>query len=881
MAHVPSSLPQLHTRVRLLTLAAVLVGFALRLYRLGAASLWYDETVSVALAQKSIPDLLRHTAGDIHPPGYYLLLHCWQALTQPTPAFGLEFLYAWPSLCCGLLIMTLLFAIGRALFSPHLALLALWLAAINPYHIWYSQEVRMYTFGALLGLLCLWAVWQWWRPTASSVQPIAPLLPTLDTKASGGFKQDKPPFIATRIKHRELVLYITAGAAGLYTLYYFLFVLIALNWIALLLWWQQRHQGVRHALGRWVGAQVAIALLWAPWLPIFWRQATDPPVPPWRMPWTSGTEFIASSAESASALLSGQSAPLATAWPWLPLLFAIFLCAYLYVRKDNRPSILSSYGQISSYLLIPMLAIYAITLWVTPLYHVRYLFTYAPPLLLLVAAALLAIARWRRLLGLVALSSFIALNGWSLYTFWFTPALQTDDHRAAVAQVAQAWRPSDVIVVNAGWVYTALTTYWPTDLVGVDAAAPPPLGPIVRLLDDPAQQAANITNMATGLVTVPVVRTGSVDGAPGLGWGDPASDFFAISAAATHQTLFNLARAYRRLWHYRLYDTVSDPQGVIRTWLDTYNTMLAETPIPGRDYLRVQLYQSAQAPTAPRQLVPLTLAQQRFQGDLRIQQAALTAEAVPAGAYLYAYLQWQPPVTRTDLPAVVSFSLRLYDKAGHLLAQADETPPLPLAAWATGYAFTLALPVPVATPPGAHQLVLVAYDQQTGEPLAVAESEPPRHDLPLGAVQVTPATQAPIVTAVEASFDYIDLVRARLTTPTSTPGASLTVELVWRPRENAYRDTYLGQVVLQNEVGVVVGQWEAALGGWDYPSGGWPPLIPVRDWRSFPLDPAITPGRYTLILRVRRASDQQIIPARLHWWSRGDESVILGTVAIE
>ena len=49
----------------------ILAGAALRLYRLGADSLWYDETVSTYLAGSRLPDLLRHTAGDIHPPGYY------------------------------------------------------------------------------------------------------------------------------------------------------------------------------------------------------------------------------------------------------------------------------------------------------------------------------------------------------------------------------------------------------------------------------------------------------------------------------------------------------------------------------------------------------------------------------------------------------------------------------------------------------------------------------------------------------------------------------------------------------------------------------------------------------------------------------------------
>ncbi|MCA1555010.1 MAG: hypothetical protein LC737_11605, partial [Chloroflexi bacterium] len=46
-------------------LVIVLLTFAARLYQLGAQSLWYDEAVSVFIAQQSMPDLLAHTAGDI------------------------------------------------------------------------------------------------------------------------------------------------------------------------------------------------------------------------------------------------------------------------------------------------------------------------------------------------------------------------------------------------------------------------------------------------------------------------------------------------------------------------------------------------------------------------------------------------------------------------------------------------------------------------------------------------------------------------------------------------------------------------------------------------------------------------------------------------
>src|SRR4051812_28672479 len=63
---------------RLLVIILLLLGFALRLYHLGGESLWYDETVSAYLAGQPLPELIAHTARDIHPPAYYLLLYIWR-----------------------------------------------------------------------------------------------------------------------------------------------------------------------------------------------------------------------------------------------------------------------------------------------------------------------------------------------------------------------------------------------------------------------------------------------------------------------------------------------------------------------------------------------------------------------------------------------------------------------------------------------------------------------------------------------------------------------------------------------------------------------------------------------------------------------------------
>jgi uncharacterized membrane protein len=254
--------------LRPLTLLGLLVAFGLRLWQLGTESLWYDETVSVLLAGKPLAELLAHTARDIHPPGYYLLLHGWGLLVRPTPAHGLEFLWAYPSLGFGLLVVALTLALGRRLVEPRVALLALWLAALHPFQIWYSQEVRMYTVGACWGLVGLWALLQMGR----GQRPL-----------------------------RWLLVAALALAAGLYTLYYFLFVFVALAGIALHQFWANRQlSGAHQRLGYWLAAQALALMLWTPWLPVFWRQVTEPPVPSWRVPWSSGVEFFHSLSEGRS-----------------------------------------------------------------------------------------------------------------------------------------------------------------------------------------------------------------------------------------------------------------------------------------------------------------------------------------------------------------------------------------------------------------------------------------------------------------------------------------------------------------------------------------------------------------------------------------------------
>ena len=136
----------------LLTLAAC----GLRLLRLDFQPLWWDEGYSVWFATHPLGQMLALTAQDIHPPLYYALLRGWTLLLGAGPV-ALRLLSA----VIGTLAIPAVYLAGRRLFgSRRTALLAAALLAINPLHIYYSQEVRMYGLVALLSTAILAAAWR-------------------------------------------------------------------------------------------------------------------------------------------------------------------------------------------------------------------------------------------------------------------------------------------------------------------------------------------------------------------------------------------------------------------------------------------------------------------------------------------------------------------------------------------------------------------------------------------------------------------------------------------------------------------------------------------------------------------------------------------------
>lgn len=204
----------------------LLVGFALRIHRLGDRAVWWDEGLASWAARQSWAQIAHWTAHDVHPPLYFWLLQLWRSAGG-----GSEFALRFPSALIGTLTIAVAYLLGKEVGGRRVGWLAALFLTVSRFGIDWSQEARMYALVALWAALALWAAMRVWR-------------------------NGRWPAWA---------LYILCMSAGLYTLYLFVMVLVVVNltWLLLVL---PRARPKGQQFWQWSLAQTAVLLLFAPWL---------------------------------------------------------------------------------------------------------------------------------------------------------------------------------------------------------------------------------------------------------------------------------------------------------------------------------------------------------------------------------------------------------------------------------------------------------------------------------------------------------------------------------------------------------------------------------------------------------------------------------------
>ena len=118
-------------------------------------SLWLDESIGAyAVKNFTYKGILTHfIASDFHPPLYYLTLKSWTVL------FGYsEVALRFPSIIFGILTVYLTYLIaGKISDNKFFQMAALVLITTSPFHIYYSQEARMYSMAAFFAALSIYS----------------------------------------------------------------------------------------------------------------------------------------------------------------------------------------------------------------------------------------------------------------------------------------------------------------------------------------------------------------------------------------------------------------------------------------------------------------------------------------------------------------------------------------------------------------------------------------------------------------------------------------------------------------------------------------------------------------------------------------------------
>ncbi len=400
-------------RFNLLLTLILLLGFGLRLYRLSEQNIWWDEGHAVWAARQSLAQTTRITAQDVHPPLYLWMLHGWLRLVG-TGELAVRYL----SLIGGLLTVALVGVLARRLFGRPAALLASLLTATARFHIWWSQEARMYVWAAFFALLSVY------------------LFSRLRHNRNSGWSR-----------------YILSSAAALYTLYLAGLTLILENLFMACTLWRQPER--RRLAFRWVLSQLGIAALYAPWL-IWGMSRTRTDVARSAFPFHIIWQLYG------TVLISGVSTDLHR-YVWLTAAFALLILVGLIemIRDRTQPQ---RYGFVSWEialllglpLVLPPLVVYALSIprgfFYSPKPEARYLLLFAPLFYILLAGLIVQLTQrhgWRRVVGLGMTA--LTLITWAVaLPIHYSERYLRDDYQTAMRTLAAYGQPDDAVLLVSG-----------------------------------------------------------------------------------------------------------------------------------------------------------------------------------------------------------------------------------------------------------------------------------------------------------------------------------------------------------------------------------------------------------------------------------------------
>ena len=419
--------------MRWMSVAAVMLAFALRVWRVDDQSLRGDEAFDVAFVQRSVSDVLRELRiSQPYPPAFYLFFKMWVRLVGRS-----EFALRFPALWCGTAMVPLAYALSRLWCGERAAQRTAFLLAAQPLAIWYAQDGRMYAPLMLLSLASTCFAARLWAGRRS-------------VGSWGG--------------------YVGVALLGLMTHYVAALVLTAHQLCGLVVAWRDRD---RRFVFRWLGAGALTGVMYLPWVlwawPVLrshtssWAQAVSAPSVLWRV-------------------LAAYTVGMTIEWRWalVPVLASVVCmavaCAGM-MRSCRRGQLLF----LALTIALPVVVVAGVGLQ-RPMFDERYLVVLVAPILTLVGRGLAELCdrRWAQVILAALVVSGIGIS-YSQYRFnpQYAKSLGWRDLfealegsiRAGDAVVYTFPDPAPEVYVDERWPVFLLPTSLPADAEEVQRRA--------------------------------------------------------------------------------------------------------------------------------------------------------------------------------------------------------------------------------------------------------------------------------------------------------------------------------------------------------------------------------------------------------------------------
>jgi mannosyltransferase len=132
---------------------AVLAAAVLRLWNLGAQSLWVDEIFTWQTSSPHGPLLWSDVVQNLNSPLISAFSHFWMKLAGDS-----EFALRLPMALASIALVPAIAVLARRIAGEETFLPAAWLTALSPFVTWYGQEFRGYIFAILFATLAILAL---------------------------------------------------------------------------------------------------------------------------------------------------------------------------------------------------------------------------------------------------------------------------------------------------------------------------------------------------------------------------------------------------------------------------------------------------------------------------------------------------------------------------------------------------------------------------------------------------------------------------------------------------------------------------------------------------------------------------------------------------